>query len=259
MAVVGDLFNTMYSTIPTLIHRGTHDLLLTKTFDQFVQFSYRDWIATANQSIKKHNAFYVALSGGSTPLKIFEELVKHRDQLVDPSKIFLFWGDERCVPPSSPESNYGQAMQILNALAIPESNIFRMQAELENGADQYQQQILARVPHGSFDMIMLGMGADGHTLSLFPQTQALSETHLLVVKNHVPQSNSDRITFTLPLVKRAQRCVVYIQGKNKQHVLEEIFSSTSRDNCYPIEQVHQVLPYLLWVLAPDTYEANSFK
>lgn len=238
-------------------NQTANEIFLSETLEQFIQFSSQDWIKTANQHINEHDAFFVALSGGSTPLKIFSQIVKEKQRLEDPTKIFLFWGDERLVPPTSSDSNYGQAMRILSELSIPEKNIFRIQTEYENCAEMYQEKILSTIPNASFDLVMLGMGSDGHTLSLFPQTSALSETHRLVIKNAVPQLNTERITLTLPAVKKAKRCVVYVQGSNKKPVLEKILSAPSQTNLFPIELVSKAASQLFWIIAPDSYKNTN--
>ncbi|WP_375793434.1 6-phosphogluconolactonase [Chlamydia sp. 12-01] len=244
----------------TLINfNDTNKLLLTKKPELFVDLASKDWIASANKSIKQRGAFYVALSGGRTPLEIFKEIVTNKEKISDPTKIFLFWGDERKVPHTSYESNYGQAMSILRDLCIPEEQIFRMKTEHPDGARKYQDLIESTVPEASFDMIMLGLGEDGHTLSLFPNTQALKEQERLVVFNEVPQLETERMTLTLPAVHKAKHIVVYVQGENKKDIVRNIFFPTDRQSqSYPIELIGQAKTPLFWILASDAYDLKDF-
>ncbi|ADZ18237.1 MULTISPECIES: 6-phosphogluconolactonase [Chlamydia] len=244
----------------TLVNfNDTNKLLLTKKTELFIDLASKDWIASANKSIKQRGAFYVALSGGRTPLEIFKSIVINKEKLSDPTKIFLFWGDERNVPYTSSESNYGQAMSILQDLRIPEEQIFRMEIENPEGAEKYQDIIERTVPDTSFDMIMLGIGQDGHTLSLFPNTEALKEKERLVVFQRVPQLDTERMTFTLPLAYRAKHIVVYVQGENKKDIVRSIFfPSDKQREAYPIELIGQEKTPLFWILAPDTYDSKDF-
>lgn len=234
-------------------------VFLGKTFEHFIDFACQDWIQTANKNIIEKGVFYVALSGGKTPLKIFEKLIERQSELIDSSKIFLFWGDERCVPPTSSESNYGQAMQILNKLAIPQEHIFRIETEYADCDKKYEKTILSIVPDASFDMIMLGMGADGHTLSLFSLTPGLLNTKQLVIKNPVPQLNTTRITFTSLMLDKAKRSVVYVQGNNKKTILQEIFFIKNRSKFYPIEKATSKCCPLFWILSSDVYDQQDFQ
>lgn len=232
-------------------------LLLIKQAELFIDLASKDWIATANKSIQQRGAFFVALSGGNTPLAIFREIVKNKDKLLDLSKIFLFWGDERTVPITSSESNYGQAMSILAELHLPEEHIFRMQVEEAHGDEMYQQTIETVVPDASFDMVMLGMGEDGHTLSLFPDTEGIHEQERLVMFNDVPQLQARRMTITLPLVHRAKHVVAYVQGENKREVIKNLFSNVQSPS-YPIASVGTAHAPLFWILAPDAYRQEDF-
>ncbi|SYX09021.1 6-phosphogluconolactonase,glucosamine-6-phosphatedeaminase,6-phosphogluconolactonase,Glucosamine-6-phosphateisomerases/6-phosphogluconolactonase [Chlamydia poikilotherma] len=244
----------------TLVNfNDTNKLLLIKKPELFIDLASKDWIASANKSIKQRGAFYVALSGGRTPLEIFKEIVKNKEKISDPTKIFLFWGDERSVPHTSYESNYGEAMSILRDLYIPEEQIFRMETEDPDGARKYQDLIESIIPEASFDMIMLGLGEDGHTLSLFPNTQALKEHERLVVFNKVPQLETERMTLTLPVVDKAKHIVVYVQGENKKTIVSSIFFPKDKQSQpYPIELIGQAKTPLFWILSVDAYDSKDF-
>ncbi|EPP35295.1 6-phosphogluconolactonase [Chlamydia ibidis] len=244
----------------TLINfNSSNKLLLTKSSDLFFDVAVKDWIATANKAIRDHDGFYVALSGGSTPLEIFRRIVARQDTIIDAKKIFLFWGDERSVPVTSTDSNYGLAMAILKDLQIPEENIFRMKTEIPFGATDYQDTIKNVVPDASFDMIMLGVGEDGHTLSLFPNTPALKEEISWVVMNPVLQLGVERMTLTLPIVARSKHRVVYLKGENKREIVKALFLALDKTReLYPIELLGTQASPLFWILAPDTYNSEDF-
>ncbi|WP_100934871.1 6-phosphogluconolactonase [Candidatus Chlamydia corallus] len=244
----------------TLINfNDTNKLLLTKQPSLFIDLASKDWIASANRAIKQRGAFYVALSGGTTPLEIYKNIVINKDKLTDPNKIFLFWGDERSIPITSSESNYGQAMSILRDLNIPEEQIFRMETETPNGAKKYEGLIENRVPESSFDMIMLGVGEDGHTLSLFSNTPALEEENRLVVFNSIPKLETERMTLTLPCIHKGKHVVVYVQGENKKPILKSIlFSEGREEKLYPIERIGRNRSPLFWIISPESYDIADF-
>lgn len=193
-----------------------------------VQYAVDHFVTLAQRAIVDHGAFFVALSGGSTPKRIYAELPKYKD-VVDWKRVFLFWSDERSVPPEDPESNYHMAMTSgLEKLGIPDNQIFRMHAEvdIEENAKAYEKQIRKTIGIRTFDLIMLGMGDDGHTASLFPGTKGLTVQDRLVIANEVPQKNTWRMTFTFPLINSAQ-AVFYVLGKNKAKPLASVFQGDS--------------------------------
>ncbi|MBP9841821.1 MAG: 6-phosphogluconolactonase [Simkaniaceae bacterium] len=204
-----------------------------------LQFAVEHWIHSAQTAIEEHGAFYVALSGGSTPKAIYEALSKRTD--LDWSKVYLFWSDERSVPPTDPESNYHMAMEA-GLKTLPILHIFRM----DPGAppENYEITIRRMLGNHPFDLIMLGMGPDGHTASLFPDTEALKEEKKWVVKNHVPQKHTDRITMTFPCLNRAKQTVFYVIGPDKKEKLTEILSGTTH---YPASLVGTPTHPALWI------------
>ena len=139
-------------------------------------------IATAaGQAIANHGSFTLALAGGSTPKPVYELLAQepYRSQ-IDWEKVEVFFGDERCVPPDSPQSNYRMANEaLLSKVPIPAGNVHRMRGEIDanQAATEYGQLLKDRFGDGGLDLVLLGMGPDGHTASLFPGTDALRETH----------------------------------------------------------------------------------
>ncbi len=188
-----------------------------------------DW---AWQSIAKDGNFNVALSGGSTPRDLYRFLTttEFRAQ-VDWPRVHLFWGDERAVPPESPESNYGMARrELLVRVPVPASNVHRMEAEDANigrAAHNYEAVLRKFLPLDDrgfplFHLIFLGLGADGHTASLFPGSKLLRETSRWVSTPTVPKVGARRMTLTLPVLEGARRLVFLVAGAEKASILREV-------------------------------------
>lgn len=217
--------------------------------EKTLEFCTEHWICTAIDSIEKRGLFTAALSGGSTPAKIFAKLKDHPDlKRVDWRRVFIFWSDERSVGPSSPDSNFGNAMAHgIADLGVPAGQIFRMVAEMDiqEGAKAYEQQIRSHVPRNIFDLVMLGVGEDGHTASLFPHTKALTVTNRLVVANEVPQKKTWRMTMTFSCINAARNIAVYALGEGKAPIIKEIFHK-KRD--FPSVHVGTAQNPALWIL-----------
>jgi 6-phosphogluconolactonase len=201
---------------------------------------------------KRGRPAMIALSGGSTPKRLYEALAKPPlFEQVDWTGLEFFFGDERSVPPEHADSNYGMALKTLLS-KIP-SMVHRMVAE-EGKADEYEQLVKSRVPAKSgaipaFDLILLGMGPDGHTASLFPGTRALEEQSRLVVMNEVPQMKTRRMTFTYPLLNAAERVWVLIAGKDKVAKVAECTAARVRgEKPYPVLGVEPTHGELVWWL-----------
>jgi 6-phosphogluconolactonase len=188
-----------------------------------------DW---AWQSIAKQGHFYVALSGGSTPQELYRVLAsdEFRGQ-IDWPRVHLFWGDERAVPPDSPESNYGMARrELLLRVPIPPANVHRMEAEDVNigrAAHKYEATLREFLPLDDrgfprFDLILLGLGPDGHTASLFPGAKLLRETSRWVSTPLVPKLGARRMTLTLPVLEAARRLLFLVSGAEKAAILHEV-------------------------------------
>lgn len=216
-----------------------------------IQFCIDHFIRLAEDSIANHGYFAVALSGGSTPKAIFEGLSqdKYRDR-IDWSKVMLFWSDERSVPTSHPENNYKMAMDAgFNILPIPKEHIFRMEAEgnIEENALKYEKLIEKMIPNGAFDLVMLGMGDDGHTASLFPKTHALHSDERLVVANYIPKFSTWRMTLTYYCINNAKNIVIYVIGKSKAAMLEKVLSKKYDPDTLPIQRVGTANNKALWI------------
>ena len=219
-----------------------------------VVFAVEHFINCAKEALADHGFFAVALSGGSTPKAIFETLSKDPyPSEIDWTKVLVFWSDERSVKPTDTESNFKMAFTAgLKKLSIPSNQIFRMQAEsdIEENAKTYEKNIRKMLKGRPFDLIMLGMGEDGHTASLFPGTQALEETEKLVVANHVPQQKTMRMTLTYPCINEALNIVIYVLGKNKEEMVNKVFLETHSPP-FPISLVGTKTNKALFVLDSD--------
>ena len=214
-------------------------------------FCVEHFINCAKEALRLHGHFSVALSGGSTPKALYEMLSKPPYvNEIDWAKVLLFWSDERNVPPEDPENNYAMAMNTgFKDLPLLETHIFRMEAEKEmvKNAQSYENQIRLTLHNRPFDLMMLGMGEDGHTASLFPNTSALEEKKHLVVANEVPQKNTHRMTMTFPLINQAKNIVVYVIGKKKQEMIRQVFLEKNTPP-FPAEQVGTASNKALWIL-----------
>jgi 6-phosphogluconolactonase len=214
-------------------------------------FCVEHFIALSKKAIADHGAFFVALSGGSTPKATFELLSSTPyDQMVDWNKVHLFWSDERAAPPQNPESNYHMAMHAgLGNVPIPKEQIHRMRAEenIEENALAYEQQIAATLKGRPFDLIMLGMGEDGHTASLFPHTAGLKVQQRKVIANYIPEKKTWRMTFTYDCINEANQSVVYVLGASKKSMLAKVLTSADQFDLYPIQKVGTLLHPVLWI------------
>ena len=222
--------------------------------EQSVIFAVEHFINCAKEAIADHSFFSVALSGGSTPKAIFESLSKEPyPSEIDWTKVLFFWSDERSVPPTDPDSNFKMAMTAgLKRLSISSNHIFRMEAEanIEANAKSYEHTIREVLHKNPFDLVMLGMGEDGHTASLFPETEALKETDKWVVANKIPQKNTTRMTLTYPCINEALNIVIYVLGKSKEVMVSKVFLE-KHSTPFPVSLVGTKKNKALWVLDSD--------
>jgi 6-phosphogluconolactonase len=203
---------------------------------------------TASEAIDTRGFFRFALSGGNTPRPIYQALSLED---CDWRKWIITFGDERCVPPDDSQSNYRMASESFLLVTSP-GEVLRMRGESEpnEGAEEYDtaiQHLSKRFGEQRYrhDLILLGLGEDGHTASLFPETAALEETQKNVVANFVPKFNANRLTFTFPLINAA-RCVAFaVNDKTKQPIIDRVLAGNSG---LPSEQVKPVNGEILWFL-----------
>jgi 6-phosphogluconolactonase len=210
------------------------------------------------RAIAERGIFTIALAGGSTPKPLYEAIAA---QNLPWDKIHVFWGDERYVAPDHPDSNEGMARRAwLDKVDIPAENIHPMPtdaADPATAAQTYDQQLRAffQAAPGTFpalDVILLGMGDDGHTASLFPHTEALQVCDRLVSVGN--KDGQPRITFTIPLINQA-RCVLFmVAGANKQAALKQVFAADAEPETYPARFIQ--LPGEVWWLLDQAAGAN---
>ena len=208
-----------------------------------------EFVREAQQTVQANGRFTVVLSGGSTPKNLYSLLAQQEFATRIPWKqTFVFWGDERHVPPDHPESNYRMAYDaMLSKVPIPPSNIHRIHGEESpaEAADQYEKVIRDFLP---FDWVFLGMGPDGHTASLFPGTKALRETQRMVVSNWVGKLNTYRITMTAPVFNSAAHVVCLITGEDKAAALKAVLEGPYEPDQLPVQLVNPVQGRLLWLI-----------
>lgn len=198
------------------------------------------------------NTFHLVLSGGTTPSLLFSLLATKYADKVPWQKIHFWWGDERMVKPTSPESNFGVVNHLLfSKVPIPASQIHRIKGESEPAQEvqRYRDEIKLNVPAinevPSFDLIMLGMGDDGHTASIFPnQTELLNASEFIALAKH-PVTGQERITFTGKVLNNAKRVTFLCTGASKAKIFSDIIHKTPESKAYPAAQIHPV-GTLMW-------------
>jgi 6-phosphogluconolactonase len=213
-----------------------------------------EFATLAWQAEQSSGRFTVALSGGSTPKSLYALLASGSIANVPWEKIFFFFGDERFVPPDHPDSNYRMARETGLFSKVSEGNVFRVLTE-EGDADHvaraYDQTLrtffgLRPGEFPRFDLVLLGLGPDGHTASLFPGTAALNENRSLVVANWVDKFQTYRLTFTLPVLNRAGCVMFLVSGADKANIVREVLENENAD--LPSQKVRPADGRLLWLL-----------
>jgi len=227
----------------------------------------RRFARLADQYVIGCGRFTVALSGGSTPKAMFSVLAA--DPFLDTvpwSSIYFFWGDERCVPPDHPESNFRMTREtLLSKVPVPQQNIFRVPAELPDSAEAAEQYTatltkffladhsnrsgtapLSTLPR--FDLVFLGMGPDGHTASLFPHTTALAAGDKIAVANYVEKFKTYRITLTAATINNARNVTFLAAGEDKAETLKDVLEGPYQPDLYPSQLIQPRNGTLLWMV-----------
>ncbi|TVM02828.1 MAG: 6-phosphogluconolactonase [Candidatus Brocadia sp. WS118] len=226
--------------------------------DELSRRAAQEFVRLADEAIRVKGFFTVALSGGSTPRGLYLQLAcdDYREQVSWPH-VHLFWGDERCVPPEHPESNYRMACEaLIHRVPIPKENIHRIPAEREDrarAAMEYEQTLKAFFHPDAgafprFDLILLGMGDDGHTASLFPFTSALDETSHLVLANYIEKLDVYRFTLTVSAINQAREVMFLISGASKAPVLREVLEGDYQPQRLPAQFIQPVNGRLLFIV-----------
>lgn len=224
--------------------RATPNLQIFADASEVARAAALRFIEIAQESTTARGRFSVALAGGSTPKRIYELLASDElcDQL-DWSKVHIFFGDERCVPPDDAESNYRMANEALLArVALPEQNVHRMRGEGDAVANArlYEDELRDYFDGDTwpqFDLVMLGMGDDGHTASLFPDTRALGVHTAWVTANWVEKFEAFRVTLTAPAINHAHHVMFIVTGANKAARLEEVLHGAHEPQRLPAQLI----------------------
>jgi len=242
------------------------EIIICRDLDELNRNAAAQLIVSAKQAIERAGRFAVALSGGSTPKALYSLLASpaYRDR-IDWSRTHLFWGDERCVPPDHPESNFRMVTEALLAkISLPAENTHRMIGEIEPGraATAYEAELqrffgLTEGVLPRFDLIFLGLGEDGHTASLFPGSAALDEGKHLVATTYVEKLKTHRLTLTLPVINAAAQVTFLVAGQSKSAVVKEILGTESRRSTYPAARVSPANGRLTWLIAADAVAGLS--
>ena len=233
------------------------DIQIVSNADELARAAATEFVNRAAMAVQARGLFSVALSGGTTPRSLFSLLASDASLRAQMpwERIHFFWGDERHVPPDHADSNYRMAREAMLAkVPVPAANIHRIKSEYteaQSAADEYEEDLrdfFKLVPYElpRFDLVLLGMGPDGHTASLFPGTDALDERERLVVANWVEKFNAFRITMTLPVLNNAASVFFFVSGAEKAEVLREVLEG-ERDR-FPSQLIHPADGRLLWLV-----------
>jgi 6-phosphogluconolactonase len=208
------------------------------------------------ECINAYGRCTIALSGGSTPRNIYKLLgsVEYLSQ-IRWEKVYLFWGDERCVPPFDPHNNFKMVDEtLISKVPIPSQHIFRIPSEETpiEAASRYEHTLKFFFGNGiypSFDIILLGLGEEGHIASLFPGSSAIEENQRWVVSTYVEKLKAFRITLTFPVINNAKHIIFLVSGSNKAEILKKIFAENQ--NKIPAKKVSPQNGKLIWLLDKD--------
>jgi 6-phosphogluconolactonase len=225
-------------------------------------------LRAAKEAVEQRGRFTIALSGGSTPKNLFNLLATNARTVLPWDRTFFFWGDERHVPPTDPDSNYHMAEEtMLSKIPVAAGNVFRMAAENPDAAaaaEAYEQTLrkffaLETGQFPRFDLILLGMGPDGHTASLFPGTAALQEKSRLVVANWVDKLKASRLSLTLPVLNAAACVTFLVSGMDKAAALHAVLEGDAPGEQYPSKLIRPVDGKLIWLVDRAAASALSIK
>ena len=236
------------------------DIRILADADELSRVAAEDFSRLSNEAVEAKGRFAVALSGGSTPSGVYELLANPKAHFlahVPWNKVHVFWGDERHVPPDHSESNYQVAREaLLSRVPIPPENIHRIPAEnpdASSAAKEYAKALsqfflLGAGQFPRFDLILLGMGPDGHTASLFPGTTAVFEETSLVVAPWIEKFKAFRITLTPPVLNHAACVIFLVSGEEKAETLRAVLQGPYQPERLPAQLLRPVNGRLLWMV-----------
>jgi 6-phosphogluconolactonase len=237
----------------------THELQLVANAEALHRVAAERFVRHARAAVQASGRFTVALSGGSTPKAMYALLALDQAMRreVPWSNVHFFWSDERHVPPDHPDSNYGMVRaQLLSKVPVPEVNVRRILGEHNDAAviaQQYERTLqgffhLSPSQLPRFDLVLLGLGEDGHTASLFPGTTALHEKQRLVAANWVGRLHTHRITLTLPVFNNAACVIFLVAGEDKATALRAVLEEVPEPECLPAQRIRPRDGELVWLV-----------
>ena len=232
----------------------TGRVIVQHTRSEFARTAVGMIAAAALISIEQRGVFNIALAGGSTPGPVYKLLAE--DSHIDWRRSRVFWSDERCVPPDHAESNYRMVREtLLDRLPQSPGFVARMPGELppEQAASDYEAIIRENVPADEsgtprFDLILLGMGDDGHTASLFPGSEVLNDTDRLVAADYVSKVDTYRLTFTLPLLNAGRHVLILVSGASKATTLNAVLNGPVQPERLPVQGVQPARGQFRWLV-----------
>ncbi len=232
------------------------EIIVCSNRDDLIRSAAQHFVEVVNSSISTRGLFRAALSGGATPPALYRLLASDecRSQ-IDWARVHLFWGDERCVPPDDEESNYRMACEtLISTVKMPEENIHRIKGERgEMAASEYEEEIIETfgLQVGSFpvfDLMLLGLGEDGHTASLFPGTDAVREGQRIVTSVSPATVETTRITLTPPVINSSLQTIFIAAGGGKAVALREVIEGEYRPDSFPAQITRRSRGRVTWIV-----------
>lgn len=234
-----------------------------KTIEEFEQKAAEEIIRATNQAIRDRGVCFLALSGGETPRRVYRRLgTEHLKNQVNWKCVYLFFSDERSVPQTDPQSNFGMArLSLISQVDIPQEQVHRMKGEINPtvAAEEYEREIHEAFGERQvrFDLVLLGVGEDGHTASIFPGTSIVKEKRALARALFVPRLNSWRVTLTFGAINNAREVLFLASGKQKAAIVRCIVSASEPTEELPATMVQPVDGTLRWMI--DEEAASELK
>jgi 6-phosphogluconolactonase len=242
------------SNLQRILQQGVVMLKVYKDLEELSQAAAQLLLEAAQSATKTRGKFSLVLSGGNTPRRLYELLAEkpYRDQMPW-SKTHVFWGDERCVPAGDERNNAHMARQILlDRVPIPDEQIHNMASTLPpiKAAEEYQNTLEAYFSGQppAFDFVLLGLGENGHTASLFPETAVLDEKRYWVSEVYVPNQQMWRVTLTAPILNQARKIVFLVEGASKALVLDQVVNGARHPKQLPAQLIQPQKGELLWLV-----------
>jgi len=234
------------------------EIIICSDVDELNRKAAEQFVALARQAIAARGRFAVALAGGSTPKGLYSLLATGEfSEQIAWQQVHLFWGDERCVAPDHAESNFRMVKESLLAkIPIPSENVHRMAGELaplaaaaayERELKEFFSPLEKNLPR--FDLLLLGLGEDGHTASLFPGSSALNESARLVAPSYVEKLDAHRLTLTLPVINHGAQISFLVAGKSKASIVTEILRRETGG--YPAARIQPARGQVTWFITQD--------